>query len=64
MPLLTDSEFKDMERLLAGLLISASGREEEALLCLHARLKGILASQQDLRGAKEHLLSLTRQTEQ
>ncbi len=63
MALLTDTEFKDMERLIADLLLSASAQEEEGLLNIHARLKAILAGQQDLQGAKAHLLSLTAQTE-
>lgn len=64
MVLLSEIEFIEMERLLADLLASASGSEEQTILLVHARLKAILESQQDLRGTKAHLLSLTARTEQ
>ena len=64
MALLSEIEFNEMELLLADLLVSASGSEEQAILLVHARLKAILASQQDLRGTRAHLLSLTARTEQ
>jgi len=64
MTLLTDDEFAQMERLLAGLMADATPAEETAILTLHDRLQRIHASQDGLRASRDRLKGLTAQTAQ
>lgn len=64
MTMLTDHEFDQMERLLAGLLPGATPSEETAILTLHERLRCIHAAQSGLRDSRARLLSLQRPVRQ
>lgn len=63
MLLLTNSEFTQMERLLAGLLTEADTHEEEQILRLHARLQSIYEAQSGLYASRDRLMALRSQTE-
>ncbi len=62
MTLLTHDEFVRMEQILADLLPETDGREEAALLQLHARLQAIYAAQSDLQASRDRLKALQSRT--
>lgn len=58
MPMLSATEFKQMESLMAGLLPSCCAEEEAQLLHLHARLQAIYVAQVGLQASRDRLLAL------
>ncbi|MBV1864926.1 MAG: hypothetical protein KUG74_10875 [Rhodobacteraceae bacterium] len=62
MALLTQSEFTQMERLLAGLMVDATMQEEEMILHLHTRLQAICNAQSELYTSRDRLTALRLQT--
>ena len=63
MVLLSQSEFTQMEHLLAGLLADVTIQEEEKILLLHARLQAIYAAQFKMHTSRDRLRSLRLQIE-
>lgn len=58
MPILSATEFKQMESLMAGLLPSCCAEEEAQLLRLHARLQAIYVAQAGLQESRDRLMAL------
>jgi hypothetical protein len=64
MRLINETDFSNIEQLLAELLIGASPIEEAQVLQIHNRLLQIKNAQRGLQNNRAHLLNLTKQTDQ